>query len=167
MRERSWLQSSISLVHVLDGTWNEYNPLNVWSWFLSASVGLQNKPQSRTLKKWLHKYSSQTGLNSFTTYLLLGEFSPLTWSAYSVTTIAGIANLTVYKFIHKLLENGRSVTLNVTGSRNTRTIQSSFKAITQTILWPQVTKSTWPRVQKEHQQIKSFELLFTLFPHLL
>ena len=41
--------------------------------------------------------------NSFMTYLLLGKFSPLTWSAHSLTTIADVAILTLFNFILPVL----------------------------------------------------------------
>ena len=37
--------------------------------------------------------------NSFMTYLLPGEFSPLTWPACSLTTVADVAILTLFNFI--------------------------------------------------------------------
>ena len=46
--------------------------------------------------------------------------------------------------------------------------QSSFTAITQTILWLVATKTKWPTVQKEHQQIsQEFRTPFHTLPHLL
>ena len=38
-------------------------------------------------------------INSFTTYLLLGEFCPLTQPALSLTTVANVAILTLFNVI--------------------------------------------------------------------
>ena len=38
-------------------------------------------------------------INSFTMYLLPDEFSPLTWPARSLTTVADVAILTLFNFI--------------------------------------------------------------------
>ena len=106
----------------------------------------------------------QPFFNSFTMYWLSGEFSPLIWSACSLTTVDDVAILTLLSFIYKRLEKARSVIFGeletVTPEQNE---QIRFREATQTQFWPLVTKTTWQTVQKQHWQIQQFQTLFLLF----